>query len=237
VQVLGTLQSSPSINEMLRPLLDSPETLVRLEAYRMLARNGDTSIFAIPIGGGPAKGGFTLDVVRTEGPPIIYATQRGEPRVAVIGNRLSLNMPMTFATLEGRLSISSNHDNRTATIFYRPRIPANGVSRKQQGLLDPIAVTTNPDCAEIIARLGGEGFTDAPRGRALDFNYGEILSILSSMTQNRQITAYAGGERKPAAFILQELPRVQDEILDAPPIPDQGRPQKDAEDGKVGMAK
>jgi hypothetical protein len=246
VQVLGTLQSSPSINEILRPLLDSSETLVRLAAYRVLAKNGDSSVFAMPVHGGPAKGGFTLDVVRSEGPPIIYATQRGEPRVAVIGTRVGLNMPMTFATLEGRLSISSNLDNRTATIFFRPRIPANGVSRKQAGLLDPISVVTAPDCAEIIARLGGEGFTDAPQGRALDFNYGEILSILSSLTNNRQIGAYAGGgERQPATFILQELPRVQDEILDAPPIPEQGRPQKDSPsnvgdgvgDGKVGLAK
>lgn len=236
VQVLGTLPSSPSINEMLRPLLDSTETLVRLEAYRMLARNGDNSVFAIPIAGGPDRGGFTLDVVRSEGPPLIYATQRGEPRVAVIGNRLSLNMPITFATLEGRLSISSNTDNRTATIFYRPRIPANGVSRKQAGLLDPISVVSNPDVAEIVARLGGAGFEEAYPGRGLDFNYGEILSILSSMTQNRQITAYAGGQRLPASFILQELPRVQDEILDAPPIPNQGRPQKD-EDSKVGLAR
>ena len=205
----------------------------------MLARNGDNSVFAIPVAGGPTKGGFTLDVVRSEGPPIIYATQRGEPRVAVIGNRLSLNMPLTFATLEGRLSISSNADNRTATIFYRPRIPSGGVSRKQAGLLDPIAAVTNPDCAEIIARLGGEGFASALHGRALDFNYGEILSILSSLTQNRQITAYAGGERKPASFILQELPRLEGEIFNAPPIPDQGRPQKDEErdTGKVGMAK
>ena len=238
VQVLGTLPASPSIKEMLRPLLDSKETLVRLEAYKVLARNGDYGVFAMPIAGGPEKGGFTLDVVRSEGPPIIYATQRGEPRVAVIGNRIGINMPITFAAMDGRLSISSNPDNRTATIFFRPRVPAGGVSRKQAGLLDPIVVATNPDCAEIIARLGGEGFTGAPQGRALDFNYGETLSILSTMTQNRHITAYAGGERVPASFILQELPRVQDQILDAPPIPDQGRPQKDEEgNGRVGMAK
>ncbi len=240
VEVLGALPSSPSINEMLRPLLDSPDTLVRLAAYRVLAHNGDGVVLPVPIQGGPAKGGFTLDIIRSEGPPIIYATQRGEPRVAVIGTRLNINMPMTFATLEGRLSISSNVDNRTATIFYRPRIPAGGVSRKNAGMLDPVAVTTNPDIAEIIALLGGEGSNGrgGRAGRGLDFNYGEILSILSSMTQNRQITAYAGGQRLPASFILQELPRVQDEILDAPPIPEQGRPQKDAADGgKVGLAK
>jgi hypothetical protein len=237
VEVLGTLRSSPSINEMLRPLLNSPETLVRLAAYRMLARNGDNAVFAMPIKGGPAQGGFTLDVVRSDGPPIIYATQRGEPRIAVIGTRLNLNMPLTFATLEGRLSISSNADNRTATIFYRPRIPAGGVSRKNAGRLDPISVVTNPDVAEIIVRLSGESFGEAHTGRALDFNYGEILSILSSMTTSRQITAYAGGQRLPASFILQELPRVEDEILDAPPIPEQGRPQKDGDGGRVGMAK
>jgi len=148
-------------------------------------------------------------------------------------------MPMTFATLQGRLSISSNPDNRTATIFYRPRIPAGGVSRKQAAMLDPVAIATNPDVAEIIAHLGGESSGaagSASAGRGLDFNYGEILSILSSLTQNRQITAYAGGEKLPASFILQELPRVQDQILDAPPIPEQGRPQKD-EGGRVGLAK
>ena len=237
VQVLGTLKSSPSINQLLRPLLDSSENLVRLEAYRVLARNGDNSVFAMPIAGGPGKGGFMLDVVRSEGPPVIYASQRGEPRVAVIGNRIGLDMPLTFATLESRLSISSNPDNRTVTIFYRPRVPAGGVSRKHQGLLDPISVVSNPDVAEIIARLGGEG-QDAYFGRSLDFNYGEILSILSSMTADRHLAAYSGGKQLPASFILQELPGLKEQILDAPPIPDQGRPQKDEDDGgRVGMAK
>src|SRR5688572_21344878 len=38
VQVLGTLRNSPSVRELLRPLLESPETLVRLEAYKVLAK-------------------------------------------------------------------------------------------------------------------------------------------------------------------------------------------------------
>ncbi|MEA2707736.1 MAG: hypothetical protein QOF78_337 [Phycisphaerales bacterium] len=237
VQVLGTLQSSPSINEMLRPLLDSKETLVRLEAYKMLARNGDSYVFAMPIAGGPGRGGFTLDVVRSDGPPIIYATQRGEPRVAVIGNRISLNRPITYSTLGGRLTISSDEGASTVTIFYRPTMPIGGArTRAQAEKIQPIAARSNADIVEVIARLGGEGFQGVPSSRALDFNYGEILSILSSLTEKRQITAYAGGEHKPASFILQELPRVQDEILDAPPIPEQGRPQKD-EDPKVGLAK
>ena len=47
-----------------------------------------------------------------------------------------------------------------------------------------------------------------------------------------------GAEKMPASLILQELPGVQDQILDAPPIPNQGRPQKDEDaGGKVGLAK
>jgi hypothetical protein len=240
VRVLGTMPSSPSINEALRPLLDSDENLVRLETYRTLARNKDSAVFSTPVRGGPEKGGFTLDVVRSSAPPVIYATQRGEPRIAVLGTRVGVNMPITFITLDNRLSISSNDDARSVTVFYRPRIPESGVSRRYLGMADPVSVRSNPDIAEIIARLGGEG-GEGRKGSTLDFNYAEILSILSVLTQNRQLSAYAnGGQRAPASFILEELPRVQDEIYNAPPIPEQGRPQKDEDQtsGKqVGMAK
>jgi hypothetical protein len=249
VRVLGTMPSSPSINESIRPLLDSSESLVRLEAYRMLSKNGDNAVFSTPVHGGPEKGGFTLDVVHCDGPPVIYATQRGEPRIAVIGNKIGVNMPITFATLEHRLSVSSNEDARTVTIFYRPPMPEGGPrTREQRDALVPVAVRSNPDIAEVIARLGGEG-ADADRQRVsghLDFNYGEVLSILSLLTQNRQVGAYApGGAHVPASFILQELPRVQDQIDNAPPIPEQGRPQKDEEPttqqqdngNRVGLAK
>jgi hypothetical protein len=234
VRVLGTLPSSPAINEVLRPLLNSDQTLVRLEAYRMLAHNGDNSVFARPM-----KTGFTMDVVRSEGTPVIYATRRGEPRLAVIGNRTALEMPIAFSAMNGRLTISSDATNRMVTIFYRPPMPANGPrNREQADRLAPIQVVSRPDIVEIVARLAGEGFEDAPTGRRLRFNYGEILSILSSLTANRQLSALASsGTRLPASFILQELPQVQDSIYSAPVIPDQGRPQSDDEGRKVGLAK
>ena len=84
-------------------------------------------------------------------------------------------------------------------------------------------------------------------GQRLRFNYGEILSILSSMTANRQVVAPAGADpaasvaagssKLPASFIMQELPGVQDAIENAPVIPDQGRPQTDGGTGSVGMAR
>jgi hypothetical protein len=224
VQVLGSLQSSAEINEMLRPLLDSDQTLVRLEAYKMLARNGDNSVFSTRL-----KSGFTLDVVDSKGPPIVYASRRGEPRLAIIGNRIGLEMPVAFSAMRGRLTVSSGAGNRTVTIYYRPPMPANGPrTRQQRDQLAPIKVASRTDVVEIIARLAGEGFDEVQPGRRLDFNYGEILSILSNMTASRQLTALSrDGTRVPALFILQELPQAQDSIYSAPVIPDQGRPQKD----------
>ncbi|MEO6434937.1 MAG: flagellar basal body P-ring protein FlgI [Tepidisphaeraceae bacterium] len=239
VQVLGSLPSSPEINELLRPLLNSAETLVRLEAYKVLADNGDNSVFTKPVLGGPEEGGFILDIVQSDGPPVIYASRRGTPRIAVIGNRTAINLPITFSALDKRLMIASDLNNRNLTIYYRPQMPPGGPrTRDQADMLQPVVVASRPDVAEVIARLAGEGAEDALPGRALRFNYGEILAILSNMTSAQQLSALAGGTRVPASFIMQELPQVQDSIYNAPVIGDQGRPQTDGgEPGRVGMAK
>ena len=232
IQVLGALQSSPAINEMLRPLLNSDETLVRLEAYKMLARNGDNSIFSRPL-----KAGFSLDVIRSEGPPVVYATRRGTPSIAVIGKSAKIEMPVTFTAMDGRLSISSDASNRALTIFYRPAPPPRGVqSRKALEQLEPIRVVSQPDLDLVIAHLAGEG---PDNQRKLNFNYAEIVSILNKLLTGDRLTAVtasSGGKKVPASFILEELPQAQDSIYSAPVIGDQGRPQAD-EPGRVGMAK
>jgi hypothetical protein len=232
VQILGSLPKSPAIDELLRPLLDSPQTLVRIEAYKMLAKNGDNAIFSVPM-----PTGFTLDVVRSEGPPILYATRRGEPRLAVIGNRTNLALPISFLAMDNRLSLSSDFNDKFVTIFYRPPMPRNGPrTREEAALVAPVKIKSRPDVVEIISRLAGVG----AEGRAqpgLSFNYGQILSILTNLTAGKQVFAMAGGEKVPASLILQDLPQVQDSIYSAPVIPDQGRPQTDEDRQKVGMAK
>ena len=68
----------------------------------------------------------------------------------------------------------------------------------------------------------------------MNFNYGQIVSILNNLVGQQQLVALAGGSTKPASFILQELPGAQNPIYNAPVIPDQGRPQAD-EPGRVGL--
>lgn len=230
LQSLAALHNSPAINEKIRELLNSDQTLVRLEAYKMLLKNNDPAVNQIPVGKI-----FALDVIRCEAPPVVYATRLGEPRIAVIGNKPQLQMPITFSAMEGRLTISSDTSNRFVTIFYRPAEPPTGVhTRALAKQLEPIKIISSPDLAEVIARLGGTGGDGSTR--TLSFNYGQIVSILSNLTGQQQLVASAGASRLPASFILQELPGGQDSIYSAPVISDQGRPQTD-EPGSVGLAK
>jgi hypothetical protein len=228
VRTLGALPNSPSINQTIRPLLDSEQALVRVEAYRVLAEHKDPSIFTrvIAPAGQPNNEKFVLDIVKSSGPPIIHATRSGIPRIAIIGDRAQIHLPLVFAAMDGRLTISSEAQNpKYLTIYYRP----TGGATPDARVAPPSKVLSTPDLAELVSRLGGEG------GGGLNFNYGDVVSILSALTDDKKLVAYAGGARVPAQFVLQEMPNVENQFLDAPAIPD-ARPQAD-EPGKVGMAK
>ena len=225
IGTLGGLPSSPILNEQLRLLLDSDKTLVRLEAYKVLARNQDTKIFTRKI-----NDRFWLDIVPSKGSPVIYATRRGGPRIALFGPRTSIDLPATIALMDGRLTISSDPMNQAVTLFYRP--PAPPRARK---IPDPIKVLSAPDIAEVVARLAGEGADPDAQQKTLSFNYAEVVAILSKMAESKKLMAVAvTGTKVPASFLLQDLPQMRDSIYSAPAIPEGPRPQTDE---PVGMAK
>jgi hypothetical protein len=215
VQVLGELPSSPSINEGLRKLLDADENTVRIEAYRVLAKNSDRSIYSRVIG----ENKFVLDIVPCNAPPLIYASRRGIPRIAVIGNKPSLSLPVTFLTMDDRFSISSNPGDKNVTMYYRPvQVMPNSP------VLPPIRVLSHPDAAEIIARLGGEG---AEGEKAFNFAYGDIVAIMQAIADSRKVVAPMGEQLASVPFMLQEVQGFENAIYTAPVIPDQTRPQSE----------
>jgi len=206
VQILGNLPNSPEINHKIRGLLDSRETLVRLEAYRMLAKNHDSSIFTRVIATGNEK--FVLDLVPSSGPPLIYATRAGQPRIVVMGAKPSLELPMIFSALDNRLTITTaGQDKNLVTIFYR------GAEFPK-----PVTVLSHPDLAEVIARLGGEGPAEDAK---LDFGYGDVVAMLQSLADSRKLVAMYDGKQVNANFVLQELQRIPDDIRSAPLLPGQ----------------
>lgn len=227
IQVLSKLPPSSALNEMLRRLLDSPEATVRIEAYKVLAANGDSAILSTVVKRWEDREKFVLDLVPSDGAPIIYASQRGRPRIAIIGRFPQFHEPVMFTALGNRLSIASTpvgEGNKSAlAIHYRDPRRKNAVK-----------VLSRPDVAELAARLGGQGTKSEEK---LDFTYGEVVAILQAMIDRGDVvSSHRGpdGRQLAASFVLQEAPQVAGQIQSAPAI-DAGRPQTEEEPAKVGM--
>lgn len=222
VQVLGRIPNSRAINELLRGLLASDQTTVRIEAYNILARAGDPSISRqlIRSASQPLSQKFVLDYVHCKGRPLIYATRIGVPRIAIFGDIPEVPVPVAFSAQDERLMIASQAVGREVTIFYR-----------NAHLRQPVQMTSPPDVADLIVRLAGQVDDGVSE---LDFTYAEILAILQSMSnqQKLRVTNPTTGEPLAAAFVLQADSNLRDVIDNAPSI-ERGRPTGESEAPKL----
>jgi len=196
VQTLGALPNAPAINLMLAELLNAPEATIRIEAYRILMRNGDPHIFTKDVTNPDnPQGRFSLDVIDSSGPPLIYASRTGLPRIAFFGHKINMDMPVTFTAFDGRLLINSMPTRPgVLDIFYR-----------EEGR-EAVETASGPDVVELIARLAGV------QGK-LRFGYGDVVAMLQNWCVSKKI---------PAAFVLQETQEVQKQTQNAPLIAGEG---------------
>ena len=213
VQTLGQLPPTPMIDRLLRSLLDSDQALVRIEAYKVLARDEDGSIYSHVVQNGENQK-FALDMVQCGGAPLVYASRQGVPRLAIFGTDTTLTLPVMFTAMDNRFSISSNPGNTDVTIFYAG-----------SELEKPVQVTSGPQLSEIASRLAGEGPAGAP---VLDFSYADVVALMQSMIDGQKVSGAGASQRQLASFVLQEPPAIQNAIDNAPLLGENGRPQTDA---------
>lgn len=195
VKALGARPESVRVTRMLSSLLGNANAMVRVEAYRILA-DWDAPI----VNSKEVREAFRIDRIPSDGPPLLYASRSGVPRIAIFGREMPLKTPMMFSALDNQLTISTPAEGRGLVIFDRTmNAPAGG--RR---------VSSRADLHELIFRLGGgtdDGFT---------FTYSDLVGILKSMSDERCIAAN---------FVLQDMPVMLDDIEDAPPIVEpSGRP-------------
>jgi hypothetical protein len=195
VKVLGALPSSPRIDRMLGDLLAAKNALVRIEAYRVLAEHEATAIISKTV-----NGQFAVDYIPTDGPPLVYASRSGIPRIAVFGQNIALKTPIMYTAMDDRLTICTAPDGSGVTIFDRTSdFRPGGVQAKAR-----------PDLYEVIYRLAGGN------GDGFRFGYSDLVGILQGLSNGKHISA---------AFVLQDLPSMRDEVEEAPPIVDpKGQP-------------
>ncbi len=214
VQTLAELPPTARVDRMCRALLDSDEAMVRIEAYKLLSKHGDPSIYTRWIKDGKREV-FALDQIHGNGPPMIYASRQGLPRIAVFGMDPALELPLIFTAMDTQLTISSDEQGENVTIFYR------GTELKK-----PVTITIpSPSLAQLVANLAGdteEGMT------TLHFGYADVVAILQSLVDQKRVSGLCGNQRLLASFVLQEPAKVLEPIGSRPLLRDGGsRPQSD----------
>jgi hypothetical protein len=211
VQTLAHLPPTPRTDRLCRKLLDSDEALVRIEAYKLLCAHQDSSVYTRWIKDGQREV-FALDLVRSTAPPMVYASRQGLPRLAIFGSLTQLETPLVFSTLDNRLTISSDPQGQSVTVFYR------GI-----GMRKPVTVYTTPSLPELVARLAGDTSEGAS---GLHFGYADVVAILQGLIDQQRVSGLCGQQRLLASFMLQQPGRVV-EPLDARPLMREsgGRPQ------------
>jgi hypothetical protein len=220
IRVLGTLKGTANATMALRDLLNGDQNTVRIEAYKALVAMGDAAIFQQSM-----RERFLLDIIPSEGPPLIYASQLGTPRIALIGRPPQLAMPIVFMTMNNQFNIVSDPARGSVKLFDR------NVGHQKE-----VAMETSPDLAVIISRMAGDG-PAAENGARMNFTYGDIVAVLKQLADQKRIVASDKSRiERIAMFQLQALPSVEDPILSAPAITDSTqRPQgaPDAPDAAV----
>ena len=189
VKALAELPATPRVDRLCRSLLDSDEAMVRVEAYNLLVKHHDSSVYTRWIKNG-SREKFALDIIPSNGRPLVWASRQGVPRLAVFGNQTQLELPLIFTAMDQRLTVSSQPEGSTVTIFYRG-----------EELKKPITVMSTPSLPELVARLAGDNDAGVT---GLRFGYADIVGIIQEMIDQKRISGMQGERRLLASFVLQD---------------------------------
>lgn len=169
IKLLGRIGTNAEIELGLRELLDDPDVEIRLSAFEALDKRRDPHIIAMEMG---RK--FILNIVPSK-QRMIYVAQSGQPRVVVFGEGLSVKVPMTLYTWDGRLIVKADEGDKFLEVFYRERadLPAT-VDR------------VKPDLGSLIGYFARRPTPDRPE-TGLNFSYSESISALHELWRMKYI--------------------------------------------------
>ncbi len=189
-------------------LLASRQVPIRLAAYKALLNMHSGAVYSQSVGGK-----FYMDIVPAPGRTLIYATQTGVPRIAIIGpvpslpagalyisqhSALTVNYPFAAAAIASRPAATlpaspAASTNLPVQLIYRDRISG-----------DQTVLATGPALPNVLIALGQAPNPFAPkydpRTKYIAASYQRIIEMLYTMCQAGQL---------PATFMLQEPPQNQ----------------------------
>jgi hypothetical protein len=139
---LGEARNLPEAADILRQLLAHSDKRVRIWAYGALRRRGDRYVESVTVG----EPNFTLDLVRSDARPLIYARVAGAQSVAVFGPAVWLRPPLHYESPDGALSLYAGDGDREVKIIAKA--PGGKLIAPPQSC--PLELDT------LLTRLGSE---------------------------------------------------------------------------------
>jgi len=190
INELGEAVDMFGAGEHLRKLLDDPDMLTRLRAYKALRLRPHPAIESKVL----YQDNLILDIVNSSGPYMVYVQRSGMPRIAVFGSQMSCRPPAIFPgeRRDGRriqTQISALADSDSLSVIY---------NNKRTGLNSP-PLTAPLNVAKLIEFLGATPVKNE-KGEwiGLGAPYSEIVDILVWFCDERARVI-------PATFIAEDL--------------------------------
>lgn len=184
----------------IRPLLNQSDPRVRGWAYEALLERGDRAIETIPAAGGD----FFLDIVNTDGPPLIRANVTAAPRLAVFGNGVQCRAPLFYASSDRSLTISAGAEDVGLTVVRQ--------WPNREGMLSFVC---SPEVGPLVLRLADwPAPSDPAEPPGAGVGYSQVVETLFALCEQKAINAQ---------FVL-EKPRLSDLLR---PLRPSGRPMTD----------
>lgn len=188
VRELGNARASHRAADRLFMLLSDADTQVRVLAYEALVRRGDPRIRSYVVW----DDNFTLDVIECDGPPLVYARQSEEPRIAILAREGRLLTPLLYTHRDDLVTLSAQPNDDCVWAVRK-----NPINKR---LSDPIR--TSLDIVALIRFLGGPPIVNQGQVESLGLNYTVIVDVLDQLTRD---------QRLPAVMVL-ERPRVSEDL-------------------------
>lgn len=212
VREIGAAGVHGSTDALVR-LLSAADTQVRVTAYEELVDRPTAAIrserFRNPIN--PALVNFTLDLVRSDGEPLIYVRRTGEPRIAIFGPTMPIATPLFYDHPQQWVTLNTSDARGEITVLSRSR----GNGRFNAPFHVPARV------ADLVRALA-----NTPRGRArqrehgLGLPYSLVVQVLDALHRQHLIAANVVVEQRSLSELLGPTPRRERPEADAPPPPD-----------------
>jgi len=195
IREMGACEMRHRAGAVLRDLLSDDDPQIVILAYEALRQIDPSCIAQVVVGKDPEN--FLLELVPSDGDPLIYARRSGIRRIALIGGDRMVCRPPLFYSESGKpVTISADAGDKELTILRK--------NRNDKTILGPIP---GPMIVPKLIRFLGQNLRRDFNRRigGLDLDYAAVLDVLYRLGQAKAINAQVRWEEPSVEDVFGPL--------------------------------